>query len=86
MVARRMILVGDPTSHGGTVTTGSPYSDVEGKAVARLGDEVSCPQHGPNKIVEGESTYHVDNLPAAIEGHRTECGALLIGSCNNVVG
>ena len=86
MAARRMILVGDSTSHGGLVASGSPHQDVDGKAVARLGDEVSCPQHGPNKIIEGEASYDVEGVPAALEGHRTECGALLIGSCDNMVG
>lgn len=84
-MARKIILVGDMTSHAGTVLSGSSSHDVGGKPVARLGDEVSCPQHGNNKIVEGEASYDVGG-PVALEGHRTECGAVLIGTCSSTVG
>ncbi len=41
-----LIRVGDKTSHGGEVMTGSANMIVDGKEVARLGDKVTCPQCG----------------------------------------
>ena len=85
-MARRIVLIGDPTSHGGAVLTGSPTASVGGKAIARLGDEVSCPQHGRNKIVEGEPSYDIGGIPVALEGQHTECGATLVATCTSSVG
>lgn len=85
-MARKIIVVGDPTSHNGVVLTGSPTSTIGGKAIARLGDEVSCPQHGNNRITEGDAGYTVGGLPVALEGHRSECGCTLIGTSTASVG
>ncbi|MFM7024977.1 MAG: PAAR domain-containing protein [Limnohabitans sp.] len=81
-MARKIIVLGDATSHGGEVISGSPTSRIDGKAIARVGDKVSCPiqGHGTNAIVEGDPGLLVDGLPAALEGHKTECGCSLIGS------
>ena len=51
--------------------------------MARLGDEVRCPAHGVVRIVEGDSSTMLDGRPVALEGHRTECGAVLIGNVAN---
>jgi len=92
-MTRRFILVGDPTSHGGVVISGSPTDTIDGKAVARLNDLVSCPQHYPdkrphgvNKIIEGDADSLIGGVPVALEGHRTECGCTLIGTCSSSVG
>ena len=85
-MARRIILVGDPTSHGGVVLTGSATASVAGKPIARLGDQVSCPKHGVNAIVEGEASYDMNGVPVALEGHRTECGSTLIATSTSSVG
>ncbi|APW38290.1 hypothetical protein RD110_14735 [Rhodoferax koreense] len=85
-MARRIILVGDPTSHDGVVLSGSPAATIGGKAIARLGDEVSCPRHGNNKIVEGETGYTIGGVPVALEGHHGECGCSLIGTTTASVG
>ena len=65
-MARRIILVGDPTSHGGVVLTGSAIASVAGKPIARLGDQVSCPKHGVNAIVEGEDGNATKSLTAEV--------------------
>jgi uncharacterized Zn-binding protein involved in type VI secretion len=44
--------IGDATTHGGRIITGSDTMDILGKQVARVGDLVSCPEHGPNVIVQ----------------------------------
>lgn len=46
-MALKIITVGDKTDHGGTVISGSPDHDIGGRAIARLGDPVSCPQSYP---------------------------------------
>lgn len=79
---RRVIVLGDATSHGGKVLTGSPSHTIHGKPIARQGDMVSCPKpgHGENAIAEGDPGFVIDGRPVALEGHRSACGCSLIGS------
>lgn len=88
----KIITVGDSTDHGGKVISGSPNREIGGKAIARLNDQVSCPQfypggapHGVNKIITAHDTVTVDDIPVAVEGCKTECGCSLIGSSNATV-
>lgn len=65
------------------VITGSPFTDVDGKAVARIGDKVTCPQKGHGSvttIVTGDLTAIIDGQPVARHGDKTACGAMLISS------
>lgn len=85
----KIIVVGDSTDHGGKVISGSPTRDIGGKAIARIGDQVSCPlfypggaPHGVNKITTGHDSVTVDDIPVAVHGGKTECGCTLIGSVN----
>jgi uncharacterized Zn-binding protein involved in type VI secretion len=82
-MGRPFIVKGDRTSHGGEVVSGSPFTDIEGKAVARIGDLVTCPKkgHGPvTRIVTGDPTDIIDGQPVARHGDVTACGAMLISS------
>lgn len=88
-MGRTVILVGDPTDHGGVVISGSSAHKVNGKPIARLGDKVDCPAkypggkpHGVNAIVEGEPAMLIGGIPVALEGHMTACGCSLIGTCS----
>jgi uncharacterized Zn-binding protein involved in type VI secretion len=83
----KIIVVGDSTNHGGKVISGSPTHQIHGRAIARLGDKVDCPQsypggkpHGVNKIVTAHETLTADGVPVAVEGCTTECGCKLLGS------
>lgn len=83
----KIIIVGDGTDHGGKVISGSPTHDISGKAIARLGDEVECPQHYPdgrphgvNKIVTAHPTFFVGGIPVAVQDFLTECDCKLIGN------
>ncbi|MFS2017175.1 PAAR domain-containing protein [Massilia sp. CT11-108] len=83
----KIIVVGDSTDHGGKVISGSPSHDVDGKPIARLGDQVDCPQcypggkpHGINKIITAHATLSVGGIAVAVEGCVSECGCKLIGS------
>lgn len=72
------IILGDKTSHGGAVMETSQHSDTGGVGIARMGDKVSCPKHGNNPIVSGDTTMIVDGKPVARHGDKTACGAVLI--------
>ncbi len=75
------IVIGDRTSHGGTVIEGSTETDAAGKPISRIGDKVTCPKHGRNGIVtiaSGDPTCIIDGQPAARDGDKTDCGAVLI--------
>ncbi|NRR30307.1 PAAR domain-containing protein [Oxalobacteraceae bacterium] len=82
-----VIVLGDKTSHGGTVVEASPHSDSGGKGIARLGDKVTCPLpgHGAGTIVSGDTTMIVDGKAVARHGDKTSCGATLIASQQNTV-
>lgn len=78
----KLILLGDKTSHGGTVIEASSESSIGGIRIARLGDSHACPipGHGVNPIVTGDATLLIDGKPAARVGDMTACGATLISS------
>ena len=81
-MGRPFIVLGDKTSHGGTVVEASTMTETHGKGIARMGDKVTCPiqGHGTNVITSGDATMIVDGKPAARHGDTTACGATLIAS------
>ena len=84
---RNIAVVGDTTTHGGRVVTGSEADTIDGRAIARMGDLVDCPLHGIQPIIEGDDTTLLEGRPMALEGHRVACGCrLLAGGGNGSVG
>ncbi len=83
---RRIIRLGDSTSHGGKVVSATSHMTVGGLPVARLGDKCTCPKRGHNNcvIVEGDTNWTIDGVPVALEGHKLSCGGVLISSMPNV--
>ncbi len=81
-MGRAWIVLGDKTSHGGTVISASGFTSTGGVSVARKGDMVSCPRdgHGTCPIISGDYTLIIDSQPVAREGDSTACGAILIAS------
>lgn len=76
-----LIVLGDKTSHGGTVITASLFSDTHGKGWARMGDMVACPLcKGVFPISEGDASLTDDGKPVAYHGCKVACGAILIAS------
>ncbi|MCL4650382.1 PAAR domain-containing protein [Burkholderia multivorans] len=74
---------GDTTSHGGRVLACDPPNTVDGKALALLGDMVSCPRcGGVFPIVKVKTDLHMtfNGRPVASDGDMTACGATLIAS------
>ena len=81
-MGRPFIVLGDTTDHGGTVVGASGTSDTDGKRIARVGDQVTCPKrgHGTTVIVSGDLTMIIDGQPAARHGDKCACGATLIAA------
>jgi uncharacterized Zn-binding protein involved in type VI secretion len=78
-VSQAIIVLGDKTSHNGTVISASSFSGTNGKGWARIGDQVSCPRcSGIFPISEGNAGHVDDGKPVAYHGCKTACGATLI--------
>lgn len=75
---RLWIVVGDTTESGGTVLAGAPTTDVDGKAVARVGDPVLCGRHGQTSIASGDTTLLIAGRPVAREKDKCACGCTLL--------
>ncbi|WP_444846246.1 PAAR domain-containing protein [Duganella caerulea] len=81
-----VIRLNDPTSHGGkVVSVSASWFSVDGIAVARVGDQCSCPipGHGICVIIEGNAHHVIDGIPVAYDGHKTSCGAVLQSTLSN---
>lgn len=80
------IRLGDPTSHGGAVTSAADQTNVMGKPLARVNDTCSCPLpgHANCVIVEGDPNWTIDGRAVALHGHKVSCGATLIATLQNV--
>ena len=76
---RPIIVFNDPTSDGGRVVEGSPSTFINGLAIARVGDRVSCP-HGECTIGSGDETLLDDDRAVARDGDLTACGARLVAT------
>jgi len=79
---KNVVVLGDKTSHGGTVISAS--STFEIKNAALLNDSVSCPRHGPNRIIECESGYDEEGKGIVVQGCKTECGSVVYASLPDV--
>lgn len=77
-----IIRQGDKTTHGGMVIGGSAGPGAcfgqGGRAIARVGDKVTCPKHGAGTIVQGTNQARCQGRPIAYSGALTSCGARLI--------
>jgi len=81
MMARNWIVVGDPTSSGGSVATGSPFTGIDGVPVARVTDQATCPRHkGAFPIVDGDPALVVDGQPVALHGSSLACGCKVLSA------
>ncbi len=60
-MALKIIVVGDSTSHGGRVISGSGTHTINNKAIARLHDLVDCPEQYPDGCPTGsiKSWMHI---------------------------
>lgn len=74
------IVLGDRTSHGGTVIEGDPTFTTHGIPVSHVGHMTTCPlcSGGPFPIVTGAPDFINHGRPVARHGDKTACGATLI--------
>lgn len=80
-MSQPLIVMGDKTSHGGTVISCAPTTDTMGKGWARVGDMVSCPRcKGVFPISQGDNSLIDDGRAVAYHGCKVACGASLISS------
>jgi uncharacterized Zn-binding protein involved in type VI secretion len=70
--------LGDTSTHGGAIITSASKSKCEGALIARQGDTLDCPIHGPNAIVGHSNKLRCEGPYVARHGDLTECGAALI--------
>ncbi|NUT78859.1 PAAR domain-containing protein [Pseudomonas sp. C1C7] len=77
-----IIRIGDKTTGGGRVLSGSSNMKFGDIGVAREGDPVRCPVpgHGHTVIAEGNPAFCDNGVPVAFDGHRCACGCTLISS------
>jgi uncharacterized Zn-binding protein involved in type VI secretion len=83
---RKVIRLGDPTSHGGKViSTRASNFKVGGIPVACVGDACSCPISGHSgcTIASGSSRHRIKGVLLAFEDDVTSCGATLKSSLQN---
>ena len=85
-MARPQARLGDTSSHGGTVITGSVTTIVNGRPMARMGDMHVCPipGHGVTPIVSGSLDTATDGRPNARMGDMAGCGAVIVTGSLNV--
>lgn len=78
---RPYIVLGDKTSHGGTVLEAESRATINGKPIACKGHMTYCPVcKGTFPITTGAENYQLFDKPAARHGDKTACGASLIAS------
>ncbi|WP_152530682.1 PAAR domain-containing protein [Paraburkholderia dilworthii] len=76
---RSICFEGNATSHGGKVYKVSGSMEMDGCHNVRLGDWVSCPEHGDNQIIEACSMLDMD-VPVVVHQCRTACGSAVIAT------
>lgn len=78
------VVLGDTSSHGGTVQSATTGFTVNGVVVAGHGDSFECPLHGAVAIqATGRGMQATCKTPAR-DGDVTSCGACLIASQKDV--
>ena len=75
----------DTSSHGGNIITAASKSICEGKKIARVGDILDCPIHGPNPITTGSPQFICEGQKVARTTSLTACGASIIGGATKTV-
>lgn len=75
---------GDSSTHGGSITSASSDVKANGKGVARQGDILQCPSHGPRPITAITSKTRVNGRLVVTVGAVASCGAIINQGSPNV--
>lgn len=85
MGTRRECRIGDSTSHGGVIVTGTSKVLINGIPQSRIGDVHLCPIHGANVIVGGAPHAVGDHSPTARIGDPCACGAVITSGSHDTI-
>lgn len=82
------VVLGDRTSHGGTVISACPNFTVNGIPIARIGDKVVCPRCKITAAIISSSHPSIfsNDISVAFDLDKKSCGAILYSSHNNKAG
>ena len=85
MVSKQIAIIGDITTTGGRIISGSADSFNANQSIACIGDYASCPKcQSTGKIIEGTYNFIVAGKPAAYDGCIVACKCSPIG-CNKII-
>ncbi|WP_081768621.1 PAAR domain-containing protein [Herbaspirillum sp. RV1423] len=79
-MSKKIVCLGDPTNRGGKVISASSSFILHGRRAALVNDDVSCPEHGNNKIVEGIEGFSENGRLLVVHGCRCACGCVVHAS------
>ena len=86
-MGKLVAVVGDRTTKGGYIITGSGPATCGGRSIALVGDLVTCPKCGSKgQIVEGTPNLTFHGKPAAYNGCRVACKCAPVGSNQIIAG
>ena len=86
-MGKLVAVVGDRTTKGGYIITGSGPATCGGRSIALVGDLVTCPKCGSKgQIVEGAPNLSFHGKPAAYHGCRVACKCTPVGSNQIIAG
>lgn len=86
-MVKLVAVVGDRTTKGGYIITGSGPATCGGRCIALVGDLVTCPKCGnKGQIVEGAPNLTFHGKPAAYNGCRVACKCTPVGSNQIIAG
>lgn len=76
--------LGDSSTHGGTIISASPNVRANNKGVARQGDILQCPSHGPRPLNAITTKTRANGLLVITVGASATCGAVINQGSPNV--
>ncbi|WP_276902925.1 PAAR domain-containing protein [Frischella perrara] len=86
-MGKLVAVVGDRTTKGGYIITGSGPATCGGRSIALVGDLVTCPKcRSKGQIVEGAPNFTFHGKPAAYHGCRVACKCTPVGSNQIIAG
>lgn len=68
--------LGDTSTHGGSIVSASTTALCNGRGIARSGDTLQCPSHGPQPLT-GTSKNNANGRKIVKVGDRAACGAVI---------
>lgn len=84
-MSKQIAIIGDMTTTGGRIISGSADSFNANQSIACIGDYASCPKcQSTGKIIEGTYNFIVAGKPAAYDGCIVACKCSPIG-CNKII-